>query len=88
MADVIASMWLMLLPLFVLYLADLIANVADVIATFFIHSYVLLDRSILCNCYIKTESNFLLESLATSGEHKKTDLEMYFTINLAFAKTN
>ena len=33
MADVIASMWLMLLPLFVLYLADLIANVADVIAT-------------------------------------------------------
>ena len=31
MADVIASMWLMLLPLFVLYLADLIANVANVI---------------------------------------------------------
>ena len=29
MADVIASMWLMLLPTFVLYLADLIANVAD-----------------------------------------------------------
>ena len=38
-------------------------------------------------CYIETfeaESNFLLESLAACREHEKPDLEMYFTINLAF----
>ena len=48
------------------------------------HPCVLLDRSILCNCDIEAESNFLLESLATCGEHEKPDLEMYFTVNLAF----
>ena len=49
------------------------------------HPYVLLDRNILCNCNIEAESNFLLESLAACSEHEKPDLEMYFTINLAFA---
>ena len=48
------------------------------------HPYVLLDRNILCNCHIEAESNFLLELLATCGEHVKPDLEMYFTVNLAF----
>ena len=48
------------------------------------HPYVLLDRNILCNCDIEAESNFLLELLAASGEHDKPDLEMYFTVNLAF----
>ena len=48
------------------------------------HPYVLLDRNILCNCDIEAESNFLLESLAICGEHEKPDLEMYFTVNLAF----
>ena len=48
------------------------------------HPYVLLDRNILCNCDIEAESNFLFESLATCGEHEKLDLEMYFTVNLAF----
>ena len=48
------------------------------------HPYVLLDRNILCNCDIEAESNFLLELLATCGEHEKPDLEMYFTVNLAF----
>ena len=48
------------------------------------HPYVLLDRNILCNCDIEVESNFLLESLAACGEHEKPDLEMYFTVNLAF----
>ena len=48
------------------------------------HPYVLLDRSVLCDCDIDTESNFMLESLATSGEHEKADLEMYFTVNLPF----
>ena len=46
--------------------------------------YVLLDTNILCNCDIEAESNFLLESLATCREHEKPDLEMYFTVNLAF----
>ena len=51
------------------------------------HLYVLLDRNILCNCDIEAESNFLLESLAAFSEHENEnpDLEMYFTVNLAFA---
>ena len=48
------------------------------------HPYVLLGRNILCNCDIEAESNFLFESLAACGEHEKPDLEMYFTLNLAF----
>ena len=48
------------------------------------HPYVLLNRSILCNCDIEAESNFLLKSLAACGENEKPDLEMYFTVNLAF----
>ena len=48
------------------------------------HPYILLDRNILCNCDIEAESNFLLESLAACNEHEKPDLEMYFTVNLAF----
>ena len=44
-----------------------------------------MNRSILCNCDVKAESNFLLESLAAcKGSETKTDLEMHFTINLAF----
>ena len=44
-----------------------------------------MNRSILCNCNIKAESNFLLKSLAACvGSETKTDLEMHFTINLAF----
>ena len=49
------------------------------------HPYVLMNRSILCNCDIETESNFLLEALvACDNFETKTDLEMYFTVNLAF----
>ena len=48
------------------------------------HLYILLNRNVLCNCNIEAESNFLLESLATCDEHNKPDLEMYFTVNLAF----
>ena len=44
-----------------------------------------MNRSILCNCDIEAESNFLLESLAAcEGPNAKTDLEMHFTVNLAF----
>ena len=49
------------------------------------HPYVLMNWSILCNCDIEAESNFLLESLAAcEGPDAKTDLEMHFTVNLAF----
>ena len=49
------------------------------------HPHVLMNQSILCNCDIEEESNFLLESLAAcEGPETKTDLEMYFTVNLAF----
>ena len=49
------------------------------------HPYILMNRSISCNCNIKAESNFLLESLAAcEGSETKTDLEMHFTISLAF----
>ena len=46
-----------------------------------------MNRSILCNCDIEAKSNFLLESLAAcEGPDAKTDLEMHFTVNLAFMK--
>ena len=48
------------------------------------HPYILLDWNILCNCDIEAESNFLLESLAACNEHERPDIEMYFTVNLAF----
>ena len=49
------------------------------------HPYVLMNQSILCNCDIEAKSNFLLESLAAcEGPDAKTDLEMHFTVNLAF----
>ena len=48
------------------------------------HPYVLLYKSILCNCNIEAESNFLLKLLAACRENEKPDLEMYFTVNLAF----
>ena len=49
------------------------------------HLYVLMNRSILCNCDVEAESNFLLESLAACENlEAKTDLEIYFIVNLAF----
>ena len=47
------------------------------------HPYVLVDRSILCNCGIEAEINFLLESLATCHD-PNTNLIMYVTVNNAF----
>ena len=45
----------------------------------------MMNRSILCNCNIEAESNFLLELLAACDHSEtKTDLVMYFTVNLAF----
>ena len=49
------------------------------------HPYILINQSILCNCDIEAESNFLLESLAACDSPvTKTDLEMHFTVILAF----
>ena len=47
------------------------------------HPYVLVSRSILCNCSIEADNHHLLESIATC-DRKITKLTMYFTINLAF----
>ena len=47
------------------------------------HSYVLVNRSILCNCRIEADNYFLLESIATC-DNKGSNLVMYFTINMAF----
>ena len=42
--------------------------------------YILMNRSILCNCNIEAESNCILESLAVcEGSKTKTDLEMHYS---------
>ena len=47
--------------------------------------YVLLNRTVLSNCIIEAESNFLLESIAACNPEKTdADLEMYFVANKAF----
>ena len=46
-------------------------------------SYVLLNRSVLCNCDIEAENNFLLESMVACHD-TKSDLVMYFTVNTPF----
>ena len=49
------------------------------------HPYVLLNRTVLCNCIIEAESNFLLDSIAACDpERDDIDLEMYFMANPAF----
>ena len=47
------------------------------------HPYVLVNRSILCNCRIEADNHHLLESIASCDE-KTSKLIMYFPINLAF----
>ena len=47
------------------------------------HPFVLVNRSILCNCGIEAENNFLLESLAACHD-MNTKLIMYFTVTTAF----
>ena len=50
------------------------------------HPYVLVNRSVLCNCGIEADNHYLLESLAACGNHRRNSkLTMYFTINMAFA---
>ena len=45
--------------------------------------YVLVNRSILCNCRIEAKNNYLLESLAAYHD-SRTKLAMYFMVNLPF----
>ena len=47
------------------------------------HQYVLVSRSILCNCGIEAENNFLLESL-TACHDSNSKLVVYFMVNTAF----
>ena len=47
------------------------------------HLYVLVNRSVLCNCGIEVENNFLLESLAAC-HNAKSKLIMYFMVKTAF----
>ena len=47
------------------------------------HPYVLLKISVLCNCAIEAENNFLLESIAACPG-KPSPLTMYYTVNAAF----
>ena len=48
------------------------------------HPYVLVSRSVLCNCGIEADNHFLLDSIATC-DNRDSKLVMYFTINMAFA---
>ena len=47
------------------------------------HPYVLLKRSVLCNCDIHAEEHLLLESIATCPG-KQSDMTIYYTVNTAF----
>ena len=47
------------------------------------HLYVLVNRSVLFNCGIKAENNFVLESLAACHD-ADTNLVMYFTVKTPF----
>ena len=47
------------------------------------HPYVLVNRSVLCNCGIEADNHFLLESLAACHD-ANSKLIMYFTVNAAF----
>ena len=48
------------------------------------HPYVLVNRSVLCNCGIEADNHHLLESLAAC-DNRDSKVTMYFTINTAFA---
>ena len=47
------------------------------------HPYILLKRSILCNCDLHAEEHSLLESIATCPG-KQSDMTIYYTVNTAF----
>ena len=48
------------------------------------YPYILINRSVLCNCSIEADNHYLLKSLAACN-NVNSKLIMYFTINTAFA---
>ena len=48
------------------------------------YPYVLVNRSVLCNCGIEADNHYLLELIAAC-DNRKCKLVMYFTVNMAFA---
>ena len=47
------------------------------------HPYILVNRSVHCDCSIEVENNFLLESSAMCHD-TNTNLVMYFMVNTPF----
>ena len=47
------------------------------------HPYVLVKGTVLCNCGIEAENNFLLESI-TACPGKQSTLTMYYTVHTTF----
>ena len=47
------------------------------------HPYVLVNKSVLCNCSVEAENHYLLESIAAC-DNRDSKLIMYFTINMIF----
>ena len=47
------------------------------------HPYILVNRSVLCNCGIEADNHVLLKSLAAC-ENTNSKFTMYFTVNTAF----
>ena len=47
------------------------------------HDYVLVNRSMLCNCHMESGLTYLLKSIAFC-ETASADFTMSFTLNLAF----
>ena len=47
------------------------------------YSYVVVNRTILCNCTMEAELTYLLKRIGSCSDANK-DLTLYFTINLAF----
>ena len=48
------------------------------------HPYVLVNRSVLCNCGMEADNHYFLESIAAC-DNRGSKLVTYFTINMAFA---
>ena len=48
------------------------------------HPYVLINRSVSCNCGTEADNHYLLESL-DACDNANSKLSMYFAVNTAFA---
>ena len=48
------------------------------------HPYVLVNRSVLCNCHIEGDNHYLLESIVAC-DNRDSKLIMFLTVNMAFA---